>query len=118
MKEKQHPAHDLSDGITPKGGSTGHTESPSGHSKRKPDPRQIAAITGIVLLALLYLISLAAAILDSSSSGVWFQASLFGTVALPILIWIYVWLYGKITGRHTIADAPADETEDNTASDR
>ena len=74
--------------------------------KRKITSKQIAAITGIVLLILLYLISLAAAILDSSSAAVLFRASLFGTIALPLLIWIYVWLYGKMTGRHTISDAP------------
>ena len=85
--------------------------------KRKMTSKQIAAITGIVLLVLLYLISLAAAILDSSSAAVWFRASLFGTIALPLLIWIYVWLYGKMTGRHTIADAPdVSESENHSVN--
>lgn len=105
MKEKNNPS-----GSPEKNAPEKNTAEGAGHgshkSKRKMNSRQAVAIAGIALLAFLYLASLAAAVLDSSSSAVWFRASLFGTVALPILIWLYVWLYGKMTGRHTMADAP------------
>lgn len=66
--------------------------------------KQVVAMTGIILLVLLYIIALIAAIADTSSSGRVFMLCLFATVAIPILIWIYTWMYGKLTNRHTFAD--------------
>lgn len=80
--------------------------------KRKITSRQVAAMIGIVLLVLMYLITLAAAITDSSASAGFFLASLFATVAVPLLIWIYVWMYGRLTGRSTIADPTPEQTND------
>ena len=69
---------------------------PKDTPKRKYTSKQVAAIIGIALLAMLYISTLIAAIADSSSTGVWFRASLFATMALPFLIWIYVWqAHGK-----------------------
>lgn len=59
---------------------------------------------GVILLALLYIVTLIVAIVDNSEAGRWFMSCIFATVAIPLLIWIYVWLYGKFTGKHTIAD--------------
>ena len=67
--------------------------------------RQVVAIVGILLLALLYIITLIVAIFDNSESGRWFMLCIFATVAVPILLWVYTWMYGKLTGRHTIADS-------------
>lgn len=83
--------------------------------KRKTSPKQVVAMAGVILLALLYLIALAAAFLDRSQSGRWFMGCALATVAVPLLVWIYAWLYGKITGRHSISD-PIQEPEN--ASDR
>lgn len=66
--------------------------------------KQVVAMTGIILLVLLYIIALIAAIADTSSSGRLFMLCLFATVAIPILIWIYTWMYGKLRNRHTFAD--------------
>lgn len=66
--------------------------------------KQIAAIIGIALLVLLYIITLIVAIVDTSLSGRLFQACLVASFAVPILIWIYIWMYGKLTNRHTFAD--------------
>ena len=75
--------------------------------------RQIVAIAGILLLALLYIATLIVAIFDNSESGRWFMLCIFSTVAVPILLWVYTWMYGKLTGRHTIADSGhfSDETD-------
>jgi len=80
--------------------------------KRKITSKQVVAILGIVLLVLLYIVTLIAAFVDSSSSGRLFGACLFATIAIPLLIWIYTWMYGKLTGRSTIADFQLEETED------
>lgn len=66
--------------------------------------RRLAALIGVVLLVMLYIVTLVVAIVDTSSSGEWFRICLFATVAVPLLIWIYTWMYGKLTDRHTIAD--------------
>ncbi len=84
---------------------------PKDTPKRKCTSKQVAAIIGIALLALLYISTLIAAIADSSSTGVWFRASLFATMALPFLIWIYVWMYGKLTGKRIAADPPSPSEE-------
>lgn len=82
--------------------------------KRKTSVRQTAALIGVVLLALLYVVTLIAAVTDSSASGTWFRASLGATMALPLLIWIYTWLYGKLTGKRTVGDPSSSVTEDAT----
>ena len=73
-------------------------------AKKKVTSKQIAAIAGIVLLVLLYVVTLFAAIFDSSATGSLFQVCLFATIAIPLLIWIYVWMYGKLTQKSTFAD--------------
>ena len=85
------------------------------YEKRGVTSRQVIAIAGIALLLLLYMISLVSAILDSSATASWFRASLFATVALPILIWIYIWIYGKLTGKRTITDSPEDNSLENSS---
>lgn len=83
--------------------------------KRKVTSKQIVALTGVVLLVLLYLITLVAAIADSSASADWFRLCLAATIVLPLLIWIYTWLYGRLTNQPTIGDPHnTDKSQDNT----
>lgn len=74
------------------------------NSKKKTSSKQVVAMAGVILLAAMYLITLVVAIFDQDSSGRLFQACLVGTIAIPLLIWVYIWMYGKLQGRHTIAD--------------
>lgn len=57
--------------------------------------QRIAALCGIILLAGLYIFTLIAAIFNFDGTGNLLKASLFATVAVPILIWIYMWLRKK-----------------------
>lgn len=84
--------------------------------RKKTTSKQIAAIVGVAVLALLYLVTLIVAATDNSQSGRWFMICIFATVAVPLLLWIYIWIYGKLTGRHTIADAqqPRDDEASET----
>lgn len=77
--------------------------------KRKVTSKQVVAIIGVVLLVLMYIVTLIAAIADSSASGHLFWMCLYATIAIPILIWIYTWMYGKLTQKHTFADFDASE---------
>ena len=82
--------------------------------KSKITSKQIFAIIGIVVLVLLYIITLLAAVFDSSATHGLFASCLLATVAVPLLIWIYTWMYGKLTNRSTFADFhPEDSKSDN-----
>ena len=87
--------------------------------KKKMGFRQIAALTAVVLLLALYVVTLILAILDTSDAGRWFLYSAIGTFAVPILAWIFIWIYGQTTGKRTMTDPPrkekADEAEDEGA---
>lgn len=72
--------------------------------------QRIAALIGIILLVLLYLATLICAIFNFDGSGRLFQACLFATIAIPLLIWIYIFLYGKLTNKHTMASFESKET--------
>ena len=86
--------------------------------KKKITSKQVVALAGVVLLAAMYLVTLVVAIFDQDSSGRLFQACLVGTIAIPLLIWVYIWMYGKLNGRHTMADLDlgGDSPEDSPSS--
>ncbi len=73
-------------------------------NKRKITSKQVIAMGGVVLLALMYIVTMLVALFDTSTSGNLLLLCLFATVAIPILIWIYIWMYGKLTNKKTIAD--------------
>ena len=82
-------------------------------TKIKMTSKQIFAIAGIVVLVLLYVVTLLAAIFDSSASHALFATCLLATVAIPLLIWIYTWMFWKLTNRSTFADFhPEDKNKD------
>ncbi len=78
--------------------------------KKKITSKQVVAMIGIILLALLYILTLIVAIVDTSASGKLFAMCLFATFAIPILIWIYTWMYGRLTNKHTFADIELQDT--------
>ena len=73
--------------------------------------KQVVAIIGVALLVLMYIITLVAAFVDNSASGQWFRLSLFGTLAIPIVIWLYSWMYGRLTGKRSIGDPEVNSEE-------
>ena len=87
-------------------------------TKKKITSKQVVALAGVVLLAAMYLVTLVVAIFDQDSSGRLFQACLVGTIAIPLLIWVYIWMYGKLNVRHTMADLDlgGDSPEDSPPS--
>ncbi len=84
------------------------------HKKTKRTSRQIIALAGVILLALLYLVTLVVAFVDQSASGRLFWVCLFATIVVPLLLWIYIWLCGKLTDKPTMEDMPAVQTQDGT----
>lgn len=55
--------------------------------------KRIAAIVGIVLVASMYVISLITAIFATEQAPGFFLASIFSTVAIPIMIYGFVSIY-------------------------
>ena len=72
--------------------------------KKKVTSKQVVALSGVILLVAIYIITLVVAIVNPGESGNYFQICLVSTIAVPLLIWIYVWMYGKLTNKHTFAD--------------
>jgi len=62
----------------------------------KKTAKQIAALLGVALLVLLYLLLLVFAIFDFEGSEAMFRACLIGTVVIPLLLWIYIYLFDKL----------------------
>lgn len=86
--------------------------------KKKITSKQVVALAGVVLLAAMYLVTLVVAIFDQNNSGRLFQACLVGTIAIPLLIWVYIWMYGKLHGRHTMADLDLGEAPKDSQSSK
>lgn len=61
--------------------------------------KRILAMAGAVLLILMYLGTLACALLDTSSTLVMFRASVLCTILVPVLIWGYTVIYRLAKGR-------------------
>ena len=73
-------------------------------NKKKITSKQIIAIVGVIVLALLYVVTLVLAFFDGPMARHLFQISLFASLGMPLVIWLYIWMYGKITQKHTMAD--------------
>lgn len=61
--------------------------------------RRILALSGVVLLIILYLLTLYCAIFDTSHGMVMFKASVTCTILLPILLWGYTVIYRLAKGK-------------------
>ena len=83
------------------------------NKKTKMTSKQIFAIAGIVVLVLLYVVTLLAAIFDSSASHALFATWVFFFFYFTVIILIYTWMFGKLTNRSTFADFhPEDKNKD------
>ena len=81
--------------------------------------KQILAILGILCLVGLYVTTLILAITDASAKMSFFRASVFATVIIPSLIWIYSYVYriiqkyfGKESDTPTGEDTSPDKSEE------
>ncbi|RDU23891.1 hypothetical protein [Anaerosacchariphilus polymeriproducens] len=58
--------------------------------------KRILALIGLILLLGLYLLTFIFALFDNDSTKLLFKASLFSTIAIPTLIYIYTYIYKLI----------------------
>lgn len=62
-----------------------------------PKGVRVMAVTGVILLLLMYIITLIAALTTSPASGGLFKACLGGSILLPIMLWLYI-RFAKLWG--------------------
>lgn len=77
--------------------------------KNKITSKQVIALTGVVILVLMYIATLVLAITDNSSSGSFFALSLCCTFVIPIIIFLYNWMVSRLTGKKAIGDPDKDD---------
>ena len=58
--------------------------------------KQIAAITAIVLIAAIYIVTLILAITNNESTSQWFMAAIIATIVLPVMAYVYIWIYKRV----------------------
>lgn len=58
--------------------------------------KRILALTGVIIIAVLYIITLVLAIANNEWTAKFFQASLFATFIVPIFMYLMMWLW-KLT---------------------
>lgn len=86
--------------------------------------KQIAAIIAVVLLLGLYITTLLVGLLSPVGHTTLFGICLFGTIAIPILAFLFIWIFGRATGKKVIgdpeesADAFSDNLENVSADDK
>ena len=73
----------------------------------KRTAKQLAALLGVALLVLMYVLLLIFAICDFEGSEMMFRICLMATFIIPLLIWIYIYLYDRMK-------ASRDGIHDNT----
>ncbi len=89
---------------------------PEEKEKKKKTPKQIAALTCVVLLATMYIFTLIVACLDFPGAARLFAACLIMTIGLPILLWIYIWLYGMYKEKHNMASLDVMHSDEYTGT--
>lgn len=63
--------------------------------------KRIIALAGVIILALLYVITLIAAIADSTATMDFFRASVAATILIPAMLYIYMMVYKWQQGKNS-----------------
>ncbi len=79
--------------------------------------RQIACIAGAVILAGIYILTLIFSLTDSSQAKSWLSASLYSTVAVPIILYAFLLITKQLRGQDDPKDGPSEPGE-NTPKGR
>ncbi|MBQ9885390.1 MAG: hypothetical protein IJM37_00815 [Lachnospiraceae bacterium] len=61
--------------------------------------RKVAAIIAVILLAGMYVLTLISAIFDNSNTMALFKASLYSTVIIPFMLYVFILVTKLVKGR-------------------
>ncbi len=70
--------------------------------------KQVLAILGIICLVALYVLTLIAAIFDSTKTMSYLTAAVWATIVIPVMIWVIEMLYKQIKPKDS-SDAPQED---------
>jgi len=70
-----------------------NTEKIESDKSKKKNVKRIAALLGVVILVLMYVLTLIFAITDNAATMDFFRASIALTIAVPIMIYAYQLVY-------------------------
>lgn len=73
--------------------------------------KRILAMAGVVILAVLYIITLVSAIFATPATKDFFLLSLVATILIPLLVYIYMLIARLIFGRDSDEEAVQEVTE-------
>lgn len=73
--------------------------------------KRILAITGIVILVGLYVVSLISAIFATEASATLFKVSIFCTIVVPLLLYVYMMLCRVFRPKDNGDNQKKDETK-------
>lgn len=60
--------------------------------------KRILALTAVVIIAMLYLVTLVLALFQNEQTGELLMVAIVATVVIPVLLYIYLWLYRLFKG--------------------
>ena len=83
--------------------------------------KQIAAVTAIVLIIAIYIVTLILAITNNENTSQWFMAAIIATIVLPVMAYVYIWIYKKVQEQREAAKNMKylfpDMSDDNSTED-
>lgn len=82
----------------------------------KKNPKQIAAIIALAMIAILIICFIVSAFSTSEQSNHIFFICFFLIIAVPIISWLFIFCYGRFTGKHTMAELFPKEWQANEPS--
>ena len=81
-----------------------------------PRIKRIMALAGVILIIALYVITLILAICGNENTLNLLTASLFATVIVPVLIWVYTFIY-RLLEKYYSPGSDANPAPDSLESD-
>ena len=92
-----------------------HADISEERKQRMKKAKSITCIIGVILLIGLYIITLIFSITDNTQAKSWLSASLYATVAVPILLYAFLLITRQLKNRNQeAADLEENESEEGT----
>jgi len=78
----------------------------------KKNAKRIFAVIAICLLLALYITTLVSAIIGSEAAINLFRSCVYGTIAIPILLWIFISIFKYLNRNNTNIEEQKEENKE------
>lgn len=79
--------------------------------------KQISAIIGIAIIVAMYIVSLISSFFATEYAPGLFLASIFSTVVIPIMIYLFIMVYERVRGDNQLDNTQSQDTADMNSLD-